>query len=222
MRTKQGLQFVVSGASMCGLAVSVTPLHAAKPAATVSPVIGLYRIVRVERADSLHKIARRYGVNIRVLEALNQIKKGGLKPGDQLTLPLLHIPPMVPPDGIVLNIAERQVYVMRDSACVATFPVAVGNPQWPTATGAYTVANRVVNPQWKPTKDMVERMMIRDQPVQPGPDNPVGDRWIGWSLKGYGFHSTTAPNSIGSAASHGCVRLYPEAAHAIFEMVKKG
>ena len=58
--------------------------------------------------------------------------------------------------------------------------------------------------------------------MEPGPDNPLGDRWIGWSLKGFGFHSTIAPNSIGSAASHGCVRLYPEAAHLLFDLVKKG
>lgn len=187
-----------------------------------NPVIGMYRIVRVVRGDTLHKIARRYDVNVRVLAALNQVRDGSLRPGQELTLPLLHVPPLVPEDGIVLNIPERQVYVIRRSVCVATFAVAVGQAEWRTPTGTYTVASRVVNPQWQPTKSMVERTLIRDEPVQPGPDNPIGDRWIGWSLKGFGFHSTTEPNSIGSASSHGCVRLFPEAARHLFEIVKKG
>ena len=59
---------------------------------------------------------------------------------------------------------------------------------------------------------MVEREGVKDDPVPPGPDNPLGDRWMGWTAPGYGFHSTTSPRSIGRAASHGCVRLYPEAA----------
>lgn len=186
------------------------------------PVIGMYRIVQVGRGDTLNKIARRYSVNVQVLAALNQVRSGKLKTGQELTLPLLHVMPTIPEDGIVLNVPERQVYVVRNSVCVATFPVSVGQAEWPTAIGKYSISSRVVNPRWVPTRSMIERTQIRDEPVEPGPDNPLGDRWIGWSAKGYGFHSTIAPNSIGSAASHGCVRLYPEAAHKLFDLVKKG
>ncbi len=68
----------------------------------------------------------------------------------------------------------------------------------------------------------MERTQIRDESVDPGPDNPLGDRWIGWSAKGFGFHSTTAPSTNGNAASHGCVRRYPEGARRMFDLVKKG
>jgi hypothetical protein len=43
--------------------------------------------------------------------------------------------------------------------------------------------------------------------VAPGPNNPVGTRWMGLSVRGYGIHGTNAPSSIGKAASHGCIRL---------------
>src|SRR5437763_950720 len=45
----------------------------------VHPVIGMYRIVQVEHGDTLHKIARRYDVNVHVLAALNQVGEGGLR-----------------------------------------------------------------------------------------------------------------------------------------------
>lgn len=56
--------------------------------------------------------------------------------------------------------------------------------------------------------------------VPPGPHNPVGSRWMGLSIRGYGIHGTNEPNSIGKAASHGCIRmaradleeLYPQVA----------
>ena len=43
--------------------------------------------------------------------------------------------------------------------------------------------------------------------VLPGPGNPVGTRWMGLSKHGYGIHGTNEPNSIGKAASHGCIRM---------------
>ena len=45
---------------------------------------------------------------------------------------------------------------------------------------------------------------------------------MGWSKPGFGFHSTIAPQSIGTSSSHGCVRLYPESAHAMYDRVKTG
>jgi len=43
--------------------------------------------------------------------------------------------------------------------------------------------------------------------VPPGPGNPVGTRWMGLSLHGYGIHGTNEPRSIGKPSSHGCIRL---------------
>jgi lipoprotein-anchoring transpeptidase ErfK/SrfK len=43
--------------------------------------------------------------------------------------------------------------------------------------------------------------------VGPGPANPVGTRWMSIGYKGYGIHGTNHPESIGHAASHGCIRM---------------
>ena len=185
-------------------------------------MVGQFRSVIVVPGDTLHKIARRFEMNVDVLAAINQEAVQSLLPGRRIILPTLHILPIHRADGIYLNIPEREVYLFRDGRLVAAYPVAVGRFSWQTRTGSFALANRVVNPQWKPTREMVARTSIQDDIVPPGEENPVGDRWMGWSAPGYGFHSTTAPSTIGRAASHGCVRLYPESAQKMFELVRKG
>lgn len=58
--------------------------------------------------------------------------------------------------------------------------------------------------------------------VPPGPRNPVGSRWIGLSLPGYGIHGTPKPNTVGRAESRGCFRLTNWNAEKLFELVKPG
>jgi L,D-transpeptidase ErfK/SrfK len=156
------------------------------------------------------------------LARINSISGQRVPAGKTLLLPSLHIVPRSPADGIVLNIPERRVYIFQAGKLVAHYPVAVGKPGWPTVTGAYQLVKKEVNPQWVPTKEMVERAHIKDDPVPPGPENPLGDRWMGWSAPGFGFHSTNAPQSVGKAVSHGCVRLYPDSAERMFHQVRIG
>jgi lipoprotein-anchoring transpeptidase ErfK/SrfK len=53
-------------------------------------------------------------------------------------------------------------------------------------------------------------------------NSPVGTRWIGLNLKGYGIHGTNAPRSIGRAASHGCIRLKNRDVERLFAMLRVG
>ncbi len=137
-------------------------------------------------------------------------------------MPSLHIPPRTPPEGIVLNVPARRVFVFHANHLIADYPVAVGKPDWQTALGTFHLAEKQVNPKWTPTRHMVKAENIKDDPVPPGRENPLGDRWMGWSKAGFGFHSTNQPRSVGRVISHGCVRLYPDAAHQMFEQVKVG
>jgi hypothetical protein len=58
--------------------------------------------------------------------------------------------------------------------------------------------------------------------IPAGKDNPVGTRWVGLTLKGYGIHGTNAPGSIGRAASHGCIRLRNRDVERLFTMLRIG
>jgi hypothetical protein len=58
--------------------------------------------------------------------------------------------------------------------------------------------------------------------IPSGKNNPVGTRWLGLSLKGYGIHGTNTPSSIGHAASHGCIRLRNRDIERLFGMLQIG
>jgi L,D-transpeptidase-like protein len=58
--------------------------------------------------------------------------------------------------------------------------------------------------------------------IAPGPQNPIGTRWIGLNQKGYGIHGTDQPSSIGYAKSHGCIRLRNADVERLFERVRTG
>ena len=58
--------------------------------------------------------------------------------------------------------------------------------------------------------------------IPPGPDNPIGPRWIGLDKKGFGIHGTNEPRSIGRSASHGCIRLRNREVEEFFRMVSVG
>jgi lipoprotein-anchoring transpeptidase ErfK/SrfK len=58
--------------------------------------------------------------------------------------------------------------------------------------------------------------------IPPGPGNPLGVRAINWTAPGIRFHGTSATSSIGTAASHGCVRMYNEDVIELYDVVKVG
>jgi len=113
---------------------------------------------------------------------------------------------------IVVSIPDRKLAVLEAGNVVKIFPTAVGAPQSPSPAGAYTIAERIVNPTW----------YGHGQIVPPGRNNPVGTRWIGLSVRGYGIHGTNNPASIGHNASHGCIRMRNKDVEELFAMVAVG
>ena len=74
------------------------------------------------------------------------------------------------------------------------------------------IINRVQHPTWYGPSGV----------VPPGKNNPLGSRWMGLSMKGYGIHGTNVPSSIGKAASHGCIRMRQTDLEELFELVTVG
>ncbi len=135
--------------------------------------------------------------------------------------PSRHIPqPVVNPIEqvrLVLRLRERRVYVYRQNKVQASFRVAVGKGGWETPTGNFKITHMIKDPVWEHP--------WTGELVPAGPDNPLGTRWIGFWTDGknvIGFHGTPNPESIGRAASHGCVRMFDKDAQALFEKVEVG
>jgi lipoprotein-anchoring transpeptidase ErfK/SrfK len=113
---------------------------------------------------------------------------------------------------LVVSIPDRKLAVIENNEVVEVFPVAVGAPNSPSPTGTFTIVNRVANPTYYHPGKV----------IAPGPQNPIGTRWIGLNQKGYGIHGTDQPSSIGYAKSHGCIRLRNADVERLFERVRTG
>lgn len=117
------------------------------------------------------------------------------------------------PNRIVVNVPARTLSLYAGESLVRRYPVAVGGPATPTALGAYRIKVKVVNPTWYPKNR---------PPVPPGPQNPVGTRWLGLDLPEVGLHGTNNPSSIGQAVSNGCIRLRNADVEELFWLVTVG
>jgi L,D-transpeptidase ErfK/SrfK len=118
---------------------------------------------------------------------------------------------------LLLKRSKRRVYVYQGEKEVASYPVAVGKAGWETPLGAFEVLTMEKNPIFKSFKTGIV--------IEPGPDNPLGVRWIGIWTDGktqLGFHGTDQPELIGQAVSHGCIRMRNQDVTKLYEQVKKG
>ena len=116
------------------------------------------------------------------------------------------------PRRLVVSIPDRKLVLIEAGKVKRVYDVAVGKAATPSPTGEFKIANRVVNPTWYGPK----------QTVPPGRNNPLGTRWMGLGFRGYGIHGTNAPNSIGKAASHGCIRMRIRDVEELFKLVDTG
>ncbi len=123
---------------------------------------------------------------------------------------------------VVVKTQERRLYFVVGDGTAVRYPVAVGRPskQW---EGATQVAGKHVNPAWSPPDEV-----RRDNPslpdVIPGgaPSNPMGPRALTLEGGEYAINGTNRPNSIGTFASYGCIRMYNEDIVDLFERVLVG
>lgn len=113
---------------------------------------------------------------------------------------------------IVVSIPDRRLAVVENGRVVLKFRVSVGAPESPSPAGEFRVINRVANPVYYHPGDVIPA----------GPDNPVGPRWIGLNIKGYGIHGTNEPRLIGRDVSHGCIRLRNRDVKELFAHVRVG
>jgi lipoprotein-anchoring transpeptidase ErfK/SrfK len=113
---------------------------------------------------------------------------------------------------IIVSIPDRKLAVLENGYVIRKFDVAVGASISPTPTGEFVVVHRLSNPTYYHPGVV----------IPPGPDNPIGTRWLGLNRKGFGIHGTNAPTSIGKPASHGCIRLRNRDMEKLFAILRIG
>jgi lipoprotein-anchoring transpeptidase ErfK/SrfK len=121
---------------------------------------------------------------------------------------------------IVINRSINRLYLYKGNKLSRTFPVATGQAIYPTPRGTWHIVVKYRNPWWYPPTSSPWARGLK--PVPPGPNNPLGTRWMGLDAPGVGIHGTDAPSSIGYSASHGCVRMQVPDAEWLFDHVDIG
>lgn len=125
---------------------------------------------------------------------------------DTSNIPLMDVVAPIDPalaPHIIVNVAARRLYFYDHGKVVKSYPVAVGSTAFRTPLGNREMSQIIWNPWWLPPDSGWAKGA---SPTPPGPNNPLGPvkMDLGSAIL---FHGTNKPKSIGTAASHGCMRM---------------
>ena len=113
------------------------------------------------------------------------------------------------PVSLHADISKRIIAVKRGGETIKTYQVAVGQARYPTPRGNFSIRKIVWNPSWHPPPN--SEWARNKTPKGPGePGNPMKVVKMFFREPDFYIHGTDAVESLGSAASHGCLRMDPD------------
>ncbi|MGH2739956.1 MAG: L,D-transpeptidase family protein [Actinomycetota bacterium] len=122
---------------------------------------------------------------------------------------------------IAVRISENQLYLYEGLDLAKVYPVATGLGGFPTPKGEWEIVSMVENPTWvNPAPDGWGKDLPASIP--PGPGNPLGTHAMYLNASGIRIHGTYDSDSIGTFASHGCIRMYISDSEELFGIVDVG
>lgn len=105
---------------------------------------------------------------------------------------------------ITISRADKRLRLFRDLELAKVYRIAVGRIGFETPAGLHKIVNKAVNPAWS-APEWAGQFAGKVIPAG-APNNPIKARWLGF-YDGAGIHGTDDVSSIGTAASHGCIRM---------------
>lgn len=162
-------------------------------------------IYTVKPGDNLYNIAKKYGTTIGLIQKVNGLEGDLIKPGKKLKIVKAEF-------WIEIDKSENVLRLFTDAGPLKTYRVGTGADN-STPTGQFTITNKLENPTWYKAGAVVP---------PDSPDNILGTRWLGFSLKGYGIHGTTLPESVGKQESSGCIRMLNQDVEELYSIVPTG
>lgn len=138
------------------------------------------------------------------------------------------VPPVAverPSTYVVIRVKARRLELMKEGVAtpLGSFPIAVGRRGHETPIGRFQVEEMVEHPDFLQIDPKDPTRVLKRIP--PGPDNPLGERWIGfahgdgWTV---GMHGTPHPELLGRAVSGGCIRMRNADVLYVYERVALG
>jgi len=124
---------------------------------------------------------------------------------------------------LMVNTRERTIEVRENDQLVAQFPMTPGSKTLPAPIGTWKILGIATLPWFRHDEGVLNYGVRTDNfhNLPAGPNNPVGVLWMGLNKPGIGIHGTNNPETIGRAASHGCIRLANWDAARIKDLVSK-
>ena len=180
--------------------------------------------------DGVSKVPGRTGLAVKAQTLEDQILHAVARPGAPRTFVArtVKLKPKVTsgqladkyPSVIIVNRGAFRLSLYKHLKLARTYPIAVGRQGLETPAGLYDVQGMQVNPSWHvPNSSWAGSLAGRTIP--PGPDDPIKARWIGFN-GGAGIHGTAEDSSIGTAASHGCIRMHIPDVIDLYKQVSVG
>lgn len=116
-----------------------------------------------------------------------------------------------------VDLDERELRAEMNGNLVQRYPVAIGNRDYPTPEGRFTIRKVIWNPTWRPP----ESKWARGKEAKPAghPDNPMKRVKMFFKEPDYYIHGTADEDSLGRAESHGCIRMHVADATALAQLV---
>jgi lipoprotein-anchoring transpeptidase ErfK/SrfK len=186
----------------------------------------------------LELVAERFHSAEDFLRKLNPgMKLDTLKPGDTVKVPNvlpfkiedLHegfapVNPAFKNRKIFIDTKERFLLIYDEKQLVAEFPITPGSTTLPAPIGVWKILGIATLPVFRHDEGVLQHGEKSDvfYNLPPGPNNPVGILWMGLNKPHVGIHGTNNPETIGRAASHGCIRTANWDAARVRELVSVG
>ncbi len=174
--------------------------------------------------DQLKVIPHKLGRDMRAHEAERVIVNTLSSGGKTIQLPVVTTEPALKADAftkvLVVSTSANKLSFYRDGKVSKTYSVATGTGGFPTPHGQFRITAKRRNPTWvNPGADWA-----KDMPpyIGPGPNNPLGTRALNLSASGIRIHGTPNDASIGTNASHGCIRMHMHEVEELFDQMDVG
>jgi lipoprotein-anchoring transpeptidase ErfK/SrfK len=165
------------------------------------------------------------GRELKVELAAQRILRALERQVDSIEIPVKEVTPAVTTASlgttIVVDISDNTLQLYEGLKVVKEYRVATGTSSYPTPVGTFEIVNKVENPTWyNPAPDT----WGADLPpsIGPGPGNPLGTRAMYLNAPGIRIHGTWSSSSIGTAASHGCIRMHISDSEELYPLVEIG
>jgi lipoprotein-anchoring transpeptidase ErfK/SrfK len=159
----------------------------------------------VKKGDTLYEIAKKFNTTVELIKKSNNIKNATIRPGDKLKIINTKF-------SVVVDKSKNTLTLKEEEEVLKVYPVSTGINN-STPVGTFKIVNKLIDPVWYKTGAIV---------AAESPDNILGSRWMGLSVKGYGIHGTTQPETIGKQITQGCIRMYNSDVEELYSILPMG